>query len=94
MLTIYHLFTPSLFVVSSLRPCLHKARVGPCIFWRSTAWKRGMITGIKMLPRADMFKPEDPGLSMRAAFTDTQEMKQVPCFKVKYLTTKWLSRKH
>ena len=62
-------------------PCLHKARVGPCIFWRSAAWKRGMITGIKMLPRAEMYKPEDPGLSMRAAFTDAQEMKQVPCFK-------------
>lgn len=35
-----------------------------------------MVTGIRMLPRSEMYKPENTALNMRSAFTDGQEMKQ------------------
>lgn len=35
-----------------------------------------MVTGIRMLARSEMFKPEPTTLNMRAAFTDGQELKQ------------------
>ena len=46
------------------------------VFWKSNAWKRCVITGVMMCPRADMYKPPCGKLTMDAALTDTQEAKQ------------------
>ena len=50
------------------------------VFWKSLAWKRGLIQDVAMLPRSEMYKPpsdEATEIKMNAAFTDIQESKQV-----------------
>ena len=51
------------------------------MFWKSSAWKRGVIRDIRMCPRQEMYKEHvsTAPLSMHAAFTDAQEIKQASC---------------
>ena len=56
--------------------CQAKSPAAGNIFWKSSAWRRGMVSEVRMCPRAEMWKPTQ-GMSMQAAFTDVQEYKQV-----------------
>ena len=50
--------------------------MGENLWWKSLAWRRGVVGDITMLPRAEMFKESAVGLSMQAAMTDAQEQRQ------------------
>lgn len=54
-----------------------KGPLGSNIFWKSPAWKRGLVTDVRMCARSEMWRPSTR-LSMDAALTDVQEQKQVP----------------
>ena len=50
--------------------------MGSNLFWKSTAWRRAVVTEVEMRPRGDMFKEFSAGLSMQASMTDAQEQRQ------------------
>ena len=48
------------------------------VYWKSKAWRTGVIHGASMLSRADMVKVEKPlkGFASDARLTQVQELKQ------------------
>ena len=68
---------------SKLHPHRPEARApaGGNLFWKSSAWRRGVVNGVQMCPRAEMYKEVvcSAPLTMNAAFTDIQEQKQAFC---------------
>ena len=59
--------------------CQPQAKTGAAgnLFWKSPAWKRQVVTNVRMCPRADMYKPpQGDRLSMEVSMTQIQEGKQ------------------
>ncbi|CAJ1460779.1 unnamed protein product [Effrenium voratum] len=62
--------------LKSLMVTARMAGGGTNIFWKSSAWRRGIVHDVQMCPRAEMYKPSQSSLTMQSAMTDTQEYKQ------------------